>query len=149
MLEASLGLGLFLSVIFSETIGLAAGGMIVPGYLALEIQYPGRVATTVFCALVTYAVVQLAARFMLIYGRRRTAAMILVGFLVRYLISGTIATYLPAMSQTLDIIGYIIPGLIAVWMARQGIIETLSVGLSAAVMIRLVLMLLTEWGVLA
>ena len=34
----AIGIGLVLSLIFSETLGLAAGGMVVPGYAALMIQ---------------------------------------------------------------------------------------------------------------
>src|SRR6267143_394130 len=35
MVEQAVGLGLVISLIFSETLGLAAGGMVVPGYVAL------------------------------------------------------------------------------------------------------------------
>ena len=149
MVEVTLGLGLILSIAFSEGLGLAAGGMVVPGYLALEIQYPGRLAMTFLCALLTYALVQIASRFALVYGRRRTAAMILVGFLLRYAMQGAVAAYLPAVSESLDIIGHIVPGLIAIWMARQGIVETICTGMMAAVVIRLGLLLLIGWGVLS
>jgi len=106
-----------LSILFSEVLGLAAGGMVVPGYLAMEIHHPGRLAMTFPCALLTFAVVQGASRFMVFYGRRRTAAMILVGFLLRYAMQYTVGEYFPAQSEMLEIIGHIIPGLIAIWMA--------------------------------
>lgn len=149
MVEVALGLGLVLSIAFSEVLGLAAGGMVVPGYLALEIQHPGRMAATFLCAILTYAVVQGASRFMLIYGRRRTAAMILVGFCLRFALHGTTATYWPEVSETVEIIGHIVPGLLAIWMARQGIVETICTGIMAAVVIRLCLLLLSGWGILA
>jgi hypothetical protein len=38
----AIGIGLVLSLIFSETLGLAAGGMVVPGYVALMIHHPLR-----------------------------------------------------------------------------------------------------------
>jgi hypothetical protein len=44
-------------------------------------------------------------------------------------------------SQDVDIIGYIIPGLIAVWMDRQGIVETLTAMTIVSVAVRLVLIL--------
>ena len=50
MVEQAIGLGLVVSLIFSETLGLAAGGMVVPGYLALMIHEPLRTAGTVVCA---------------------------------------------------------------------------------------------------
>jgi len=149
MIEVTLGLGLILSILFSEVLGLAAGGMVVPGYLALEIHHPGRLAMTFLCALGTFALVQLASRFMLIYGRRRTAAMILVGFVLRYAMQMGIGTYLPQSSEMLDIIGHIVPGLIAIWMARQGVAETVCTGIMAAVVIRLCVLLLLGWGVLS
>ena len=150
MVEVTLGLGLILSIAFSEGLGLAAGGMVVPGYLALEIQYPGRLAMTFLCALLTYALVQIASRFALVYGRRRTAAMILVGFLLRYAMNLLTDAYLRQdVAELLDIIGHIIPGLIAIWMARQGIVETICTGMMAAVVIRLGLLLLIGWGVLS
>ena len=149
MIEATLGLGLVLSILFSEVLGLAAGGMVVPGYLAMEIHHPGRLAMTFLCALLTFAVVQGASRFMVIYGRRRTAAMILVGFLLRYAMQYTVGEYFPAQSEMLEIIGHIIPGLIAIWMARQGIAETVCTGVMAAVSIRLCVLLLAGWGVIS
>ena len=36
----SVGIGLALSLFFSETLGLAAGGMVVPGYVALMLHHP-------------------------------------------------------------------------------------------------------------
>jgi hypothetical protein len=39
------------------------------------------------------------------------------------------------------IIGYIIPGLIGIWIDRQGLIETVSALLIAAVVVRLLLIL--------
>ncbi|HET6428486.1 MAG TPA: poly-gamma-glutamate biosynthesis protein PgsC [Phycisphaerae bacterium] len=149
MVEVALGLGLLLSIAFGEVLGLAAGGMVVPGYLAMELPHPGRLAMTFVCALATYALVQGASRFMLVYGRRRTVAMILVGFLLRGAIDRGVGGYLPEMAASLQVVGYIIPGLLAIWMARQGVVETISTGIMAAVVIRLCLILLVGWGLLA
>ena len=38
-------------------------------------------------------------------------------------------------------IGFIIPGLIAIWIDRQGIIETLAALITASVVVRLILVL--------
>jgi poly-gamma-glutamate biosynthesis protein PgsC/CapC len=148
MVEAALGIGLLLSIAFSEVLGLAAGGMVVPGYLALEIQHPGRIVATFLCALATYGIIAGVSRYALIYGRRRTAATILVGFLLRYIVEGLIVAYLPAFPMSLSIVGHIVPGLIAIWMARQGVIETVCTGIMAAAVIRLCLILLITSGVL-
>ena len=41
-----------------------------------------------------------------------------------------------------SVIGFIIPGLIAIWIDRQGLIETLAALIAASVAIRLVLILI-------
>ncbi len=138
----SVGLGLVVSLIFSETLGLAAGGMVVPGYMALMIHDPGRIAGTILVSLLTYYSIRLLSNFMFIYGRRRTVVIIIVGFLFGWLSREFLMIGLPD-GQTLEFqaIGYIIPGLIANWMERQGVLETLTTMIVAAVFVRLLLMI--------
>src|SRR5437899_8246441 len=80
MVEEAIGLGLAISLIFSETLGLAAGGMVVPGYMALMIHEPLRIIGTVLVSLVTYGTLRLLSRYTLIYGRRRIVMAVLIGF---------------------------------------------------------------------
>ena len=54
ILTASIGIGLAVSLLFSEMFGLAAGGMVVPGYIALYLNRPIDIALTLAAALVTY-----------------------------------------------------------------------------------------------
>ncbi len=138
----SVGLGLVVSLVFSETLGLAAGGMVVPGYMALMIHDPGRIAGTILVSLLTYYFIRLLSNFMFIYGRRRTVVIILVGFLFGWLSREFLMIGLPD-GQTLEFqaIGYIIPGLIANWMERQGVLQTLTTMIVAAVVVRLLLMI--------
>ena len=142
MVEAAVGIGLVMSLIFSETLGLAAGGMVVPGYLALMIHEPFRIIGTIACALLTLGTLKLLSRYILIYGRRRIVIAVLVGFCF-----GSISRdLLPArgLVASVDVraIGFVIPGLIANWMERQGIVPTLCVMSITAVLVRLALMLL-------
>jgi poly-gamma-glutamate biosynthesis protein PgsC/CapC len=150
ILTASIGIGLAVSLLFSEMFGLAAGGMVVPGYVALYLNRPVDIALTVGAALVTYFAVHALSTFIIIYGKRRTVLMISIGYLVR----GVMATIPFETSDPLvrlsemsgapaqfSVIGYVIPGLIAIWMDRQGVIETLSALVASAVVVRLVLML--------
>ena len=53
LVQISIGLGLVVSLAFSEFLGLAAGGMVVPGYFALGLGDPARVAMTLVVALLT------------------------------------------------------------------------------------------------
>lgn len=151
ILTASIGIGLAVSLLFSEMFGLAAGGMVVPGYIALYLNRPVDVALTIAAAWVTYLVVHSLSTFMIIYGKRRTVLMIVIGYLVRgfmaqvpFYASESLYTFSERFSTgaaDFMVIGYVIPGLIAIWMDRQGVVETLSALITSAVVVRLALML--------
>jgi len=68
---------------------------------------------------------------------------ILLGFLFGWLSRELLIIQTNFMSFELHTIGLIIPGLIANWMERQGVIKTISTMLIVAVFIRLVLMITT------
>jgi poly-gamma-glutamate biosynthesis protein PgsC/CapC len=70
LLPLSVGIGLVVSLIFTELFGLAAGGMVVPGYLALHMSHPLDVALTVGAGLLTYAIGAGLESFLIVYGRR-------------------------------------------------------------------------------
>jgi hypothetical protein len=66
--------------------------------------------------------------------------MILVGYLVGMAFRWG-GGWLGAIDVELQVIGFIIPGLIALWLERQGIVETLGALLTASVVVRLILIL--------
>lgn len=138
-LALAIGIGLALNMLSAEAIGLAAGGMVVPGYIALFLDKPWSVVLTLGAALTTFLVVRAFSSVMIIYGRRRTVLMILVGYLIGAAFRSVEGQYLPYSDQALTVIGYIIPGLIALWMDRQGVVETVCALLTASVMARLLL----------
>lgn len=158
LLSVAIGIGLAVSLLFSELFGLAAGGMVVPGYFAIALGRPIDVVLTIIAALATYLIVYLMSTFIIVYGRRRTVLMILVGYLIRilfnYLPLSVLDPVEPLASEAtqFQVIGYIIPGLIAIWFDRQGWIETLCALITAAVAIRLILVLifgveLSQYGI--
>ena len=140
-LAVAIGVGLVISLLFSELFGLAAGGMVVPGYFAVGLSRPVDLALTLGTAFITFAFVHALASVVIVYGRRRTVLMILVGYIVGALVRSLAGGIEPVGTGDYSVIGYIIPGLIAIWMERQGIVETISALLTAAVVIRLVLIL--------
>lgn len=142
MVEWAIGLGLVISLLFSETLGLAAGGMVVPGYLALMIHDPLRILGTVLSAFCTLGVLNLLSRYLLIYGRRRIVIAILVGFICGAASRELFPLRFYETSIDLRTIGFVIPGLMANWMERQGVVPTLAVMATTAVLVRLLLMLL-------
>jgi poly-gamma-glutamate biosynthesis protein PgsC/CapC len=148
LIYPAIGIGLVLSLVFSEVFGLAAGGMVVPGYIALEIHHPLRVAGTVLTALATLGAVKAAGRLVFLYGRRRLALTILVGFLMGWLSDRLFVVRVGDLPLDAAAIGFIVPGLIANWMERQGVVETLAAMLIGAVLVRLALTLLTGGAIL-
>lgn len=155
VLPIAIGLGLVVSLLLSELLGVASAGMVVPGYLALYLDSPLHLVATLLAAFLTYLAVRLAGRFIIVYGRRRTALAILLGYLTGAGCAYLAARYAPSVEPGADpVVGYIIPGLIAIWMDRQGVLSTLLALTICSSVVRLVLILLLGaeladgWGIL-
>ena len=144
ILSLSIGIGLLVSLIFVGTLGLMTGGMVVPGYLALAMSQPGTVALTLVDALIIFGFIRLLSQFLIIYGRRRIAIIILFAFIWGVALRALFGSYyaVSMFGDTYSVIGFIIPGLIALSMDRQGGIETLTALLISAALIRMILILL-------
>jgi poly-gamma-glutamate biosynthesis protein PgsC/CapC len=137
-----IGIGLFVSLLYSEAFGVAPGGIIVPGYLALGVGDPLAVGLTLGVGLLTFFIVRVLSTVTILYGRRRTALMILVAFLIGSLLRAALGVGTLIGPFETEVIGYIVPGLIAIWIDRQGAIVTLSSALTASVLTRLTALLL-------
>jgi len=142
VIELAIGLGLLVSLIFSETLGLAAGGMVVPGYIALMVHEPLRLAGTIAVSLLSLGAIKLVSRYALVYGRRRIVVAVLFGFVFGALSREFFIFRIQGVPVEFQTIGYVIPGLIANWMDRQGVVQTLCVMITTAILVRLLLMLL-------
>jgi poly-gamma-glutamate biosynthesis protein PgsC/CapC len=138
----TIAIGLAMSLLFSELLGVAPGGIIVPGYLALYIDDPIQVGLTLAVAMLTWFIVHSLATVAIVYGRRRTVLMILTGFLLGSLVRVALEPGTPVGVFELDVIGYIVPGLIAIWIDRQGALTTLSTALTASIATRLAVLLI-------
>jgi poly-gamma-glutamate biosynthesis protein PgsC/CapC len=132
-----IGVGLFVSLLYSEAFGVTPGGIIVPGYLALAVRDPVPIVLTLVVSLLTFFIVRVLSSVTIIYGRRRTALMVLIAFLIGSLIRAGIGVGTPVGPFEVDVIGYIVPGLIAIWIDRQGVVVTLSSAVTASVLTRL------------
>lgn len=148
MVIQAIALGLLISLFFSETIGLTAGGMVVPGYIALMLHHPFRVIGTILVGLSTFLLVKFLSHFMFIYGRRFLVLVIVTGFVLGWLSKEYLIITGPGTYIEMQAIGYIIPGLLAYWMERQGIIQTITMMLIGAVLVRLVLVVVSGGKVL-
>lgn len=123
MIYQSIGMGIAVSFIYFELVGLSPGGIVVPGYMALFFDQPARIGITLVVALLVYFILRFLSNYMILYGRRRFLAAILVGFLLKWVLEGIIIQ-IPITGIELQTIGYIIPGLIANEMKRQGVFPT-------------------------
>lgn len=150
MIDVAVGLGVTFSLIFAEIFGVAAGGIVVPGYVALQLNNVWMIVGTLFASFGAFLVVRLTSNFVFIYGRRRLVLSILLGFIFGYLLKNVLATPIyDLVDVRMQAIGYIIPGLIANWMERQGILRTLSAVTIASVVVRLAVMIIGGGRILA
>lgn len=125
-LYIALVLGVILSLLFSERTGIVPAGMVVPGYLALIFDQPIFIAVIFGISLLTYVIVTYGlSRITLLYGRRKFAAMLAVGIVLKLILDYTYPT-LPFEILEFRGIGVIVPGLIANTIQKQGAVITIG-----------------------
>ena len=143
-----IGIGMVLSLFLTETLGVTAGGIIVPGYIAMNLEDPYRLITTFGISILTFLIIQLLSKFILVYGKRRLVLALLIGFLFGYL-TRTENNLLSDLTQMdFVVIGNIIPGLIANWMDRQGVLRTICTVLITAGITKLSIMTLSLFQIM-
>lgn len=122
-----LAFGIIISMLVYERWRLTGGAAVVAGYLGLFVDRPLYILTTVGMAVVAFYIVdRVVARRMFLYGRRRVVVMVIIGLFLQ-LLSGAVA-YLLNKDLTwlngLYGVGYVLPGLIAQDIERQGASKT-------------------------
>lgn len=140
-------LGIILSILFYEMTDISPGGIIVPGVMVMYIQQIDRMIYTVFVSILTYLIVQFFAKYFIVYGKRKFALMIIVSLFVNILFSYTM-DLLSINMLNVNIIGYTISGLIAYEMSKQGTFKTIS-GLTIVIgLLQLIVIVLSNLGVM-
>ena len=144
-----IGIGMVLSLFLTETLGVTAGGIIVPGYIAMNLENPDRLIITFGISILTFLIIKLLSKFIMVYGKRRLVLALLIGFLLGYLSRSE--NMITAGLGTTDfiVIGNIIPGLIANWMDRQGVLRTISTILITAGITKLCIMTISMLQILS
>ncbi len=137
--EAYLLVGVVLGILLTELTGISPGGMIVPGYAAMFLDRPGRLALTAGIALATVPLVRFAGKYLLLYGRRRFAFFLLAGFAVRALAEALVPSLFPSL-EGIEAIGWLIPGIMASDVDKQGPVRTLLALSAVAAMVAMVAM---------
>jgi poly-gamma-glutamate biosynthesis protein PgsC/CapC len=133
-------LGIIASIIFYELTEISPGGIIVPGYIALFIDNPMRILFTVIVSITAFLAVKLLSNFTILYGKRKFAVFIIMSFLIKFLLGNFAEVTELAVSASL-VIGYLVPGIIAQEIDRQGMTKTLSSMLVVAFAVKLLVML--------
>lgn len=141
MIELAITLGLIFSLLSYEVFGLAAGGIVVPGYIALQLQHPDRLAGVLGVSLLTFLIIKVLGNYTFLYGRRQMVLSLLIGCLLAYFSRHFLTFNIASTTLELQAVGWVIPGLIAHWFGKQGIFKTISVLFVSAVLVRLIIIL--------
>lgn len=122
----SLFVGVILSLIFAEKFGINPAGLVVPGYLALIFDQPIMLLSVLIISCLTYFIVNNGiSKWVILYGRRKFAAMILTGMVLKFIFD-LIYPLTPFDMVEVSGIGVVIPGIIANTVQKQGVVITLS-----------------------
>ena len=143
-----IGIGMVLSLFLTETLGVTAGGIIVPGYIAMNLESPDRLIITFGISILTFLIIKLLSKFIMVYGKRRLVLALLIGFLLGYLSRSENMITAGLGTTEFMVIGNIIPGLIANWMDRQGVLRTISTVLITAGITKLCIMTISMLQIL-
>lgn len=139
MLVQAIAIGLVYGFFLFEWLGIVAGGLIAPGYLALSFDKPFIIAICIGVAIATMLLVRLLSSAAILYGRRRFIVCVLIAFALQWTaVSALMGSELGA--GRVEVVGYIIPGLLANEMERQGSGRTLLALLLLSAAVRLTLM---------
>ncbi|MBY0091530.1 poly-gamma-glutamate biosynthesis protein PgsC [Priestia aryabhattai] len=125
-LYVALVLGVILSLIFTEKTGIIPAGLVVPGYIGLIFDQPVFLVMVLIISLLTYVIVKHGiGRFVILYGRRKFAAMLVVGISLK-LVFDYFYPIMPFEIYEFRGIGVIVPGLIANTIQKQGLAMTMG-----------------------
>lgn len=140
--------GILVSIIFYEITDISPGGIIVPGYISLYFNQPIRIFITILLSLITLKLVNILSNYTILYGRRKFSFMVVVSFIVGYLFRLMISSFSIPVFISINIIGYIIPGIIAQDMSRQGVTKTLSAMALVTIFIKLMNIAFSSGGLI-
>lgn len=141
MVELAITLGIVLSLIFIEAFGMAAGGVIIPGYIALQLTDLDNMIGTLVISLSTYLIILLISKFTFLFGRRQMVVALLVGTLLSILSHHFMVFNTESSTAEFSAIGWVIPGLMAHWSAKQGYIKTIAMLSITSIIVRLAVVL--------
>lgn len=118
-------LGIVISLVFTEITGISAGGIVVPAYLALTVNQPSILLSTLAIGLIAYVAVEFGlSRVMMLYGKRKFVAFILIALILRIALNFALGGIFDTL-DALTSVGVVTAALIASTISKQGIKFTL------------------------
>lgn len=117
-------IGVLVSIIFYELTDISPGGIIVPGLLVMYSHSIERIIYTIIIALITFLIVKLLSKRLLIFGKRRFVLMIVISIMLSIILE-LITNALSVNLLSVSIVGYTVAGLIANDFYKQGVKKTL------------------------
>ncbi len=138
VVRVTLVMGVLVSMLFYERLQLTTGGAIVPAYLALALLAPLTVALTIAAGVVAHLIVdRVIARSRILYGRRKFELEVLIGLLLvgSIFVARAVLGELGQSDVMISTVGFLVPGIIAHDMSRQGIPNTvMAIGATTAIL---------------
>lgn len=119
-------LGIIMSIIFYELTEISPGGLIVPGYIAIYLSQPSKILSTVILSMIILLLGKLLSNYVVLYGRRRFAVMVIIGILIRFVLNVGFVSVSVVSLSIYSTIGYLIPAIIAQDIEKQGFIKTIA-----------------------
>jgi len=121
-----LATGILLGMLYYRQTGWACGGIITPGVVAMYIHEPARLGVSLVAGLLAALLLEGLVRLSGIFGRQRLAAALLIALALRYPVAGF-------YGESSLWLGWVVPGLIAADVQRQGVIDTLAAVVAVSV----------------
>jgi len=142
MIELSVTLGIIISLFFIEKFGIAAGGIIIPGYIALQLTTIDRLIGLIIISFATFLIIKLISKFTFLFGRRQMVVALLIGTILSIVSHHLLVINTPNTTIELSAIGWVIPGLIAHSAAKQGFAKTTAMIAITSVIVRLLVIII-------
>ena len=116
----TIAIGILLGMFYFRQTGESPGGIITPGLVAMRFSNPQALCLSLGAALLLGVALRLFFRRFSVYGRQRVAFAMLCALAVRLALPGEWG------GEGFPWLGWVVPGLVAADIERQGIAATFS-----------------------
>ena len=116
----TIAIGILLGMFYFRQTGESPGGIITPGLVAMRFSNPQALCLSLGAALLLGVALRLFFRRFPVYGRQRVAFAMLCALAVRLSLPGEWG------GEGFPWLGWVVPGLVAADVERQGIAATFS-----------------------